>query len=248
MSAEAVLVVAPDKPTLAERVAARFLDELARLTAERDAVHVSLTGGSMGAAVLGLVPGHAGAAAVDFSKVHFWWSDERFLPRGDAERNARQARDALLDRIDVPAANVHEPAGSDDGVTLDEAAASYAAELARFGTAERPHPVFDVCFLGVGPDAHIASLFPGRDEIAVPEPTVLAVRDSPKPPPERVTFSLPVITASDRVWLVASGSDKAEALGRALGGAAPSEAPAGAAKGTAETIAWLDDAAAARLA
>ena len=104
----------------------------------------------------------------------------------------------------------------------------------------RPSPEFAVCFLGVGPDGHIASLFPDRGEVQVAEATVLAVRESPKPPPERITFTRPVINTSRRVWLVAAGSDKAPALGLALAGASWFSVPAAGVRGTEETVAWLD--------
>src|SRR5690606_22439134 len=108
--------------------------------------------------------------------------DERFVPVGHDDRNDVQSRRALLDSLDIPAENIHAVAGSDEGITLDAAAEQYAAELADFGTPEQPWPSFDVCLLGVGPDAHIASLFPDRPEIQVTDRAVLAVRESPKPP------------------------------------------------------------------
>src|SRR5690606_33119670 len=165
------VVVELDKQALADSVATRFVGKLAQLTQAQPVVHVSLTGGSMGAAVLERAAAHPGAGMIDWSRVHFWWSDERFLPRDDAERNALQARQAMLDRLHTPNENIHEPAAADDGVTLDEAADAYAAELARFGDDAHPWPAFDVCFLGVGPDGHIASLFPDRDEIQVADRT-----------------------------------------------------------------------------
>ena len=137
--------------------------------------------------------------------MHFWWSDERFVPRGHADRNDAQAREALLDALDVPAGNIHTMAASDDGLDLDAAAAAYAAELARFASDDDPWPVFDICFLGVGPDGHIASLFPDRPEIHVTSEAVLGVRDSPKLPPERITLTRPVINSSVRVWMVIAG-------------------------------------------
>lgn len=243
----ATVVVEPDKAALADRVAARFLGELMHLTQHDGPVHVSLTGGSMGAAVLSRVLDRPGAGLVDFSKVHFWWSDERFLPRADTERNARQARDALLDRLGLPDGNIHEPAASDEGTTLDEAAAAYAEELSRYGAPGLPYPEFEICFLGVGPDGHIASLFPDREEVLVTDRTVLAVRDSPKPPPERITFTRPVINASRRVWLVAAGGDKAPALGLVLAGASSHSVPAAGAAGRSETTVWVDRAAAAEI-
>ena len=239
------VVVLPDKGQLAEGVANRFVGRLAQLTQEGRTVHVSLTGGSMGSAVLAAVAQHGWAANIDWSLVHFWWSDERFVPRADAERNAGQARTALLDRIAIPSENIHEPAASDDDLSLDEAAAAYAAELARFGVEGRAWPAFDVCFLGVGPDGHIASLFPDRDELLVTDASVLPVRQSPKPPPERVTFTLPVINTSADIWMVVAGADKASALGLMLAGAAPTAVPAAGAEGTADTVVFVDQAAAA---
>ncbi|GAB3269125.1 6-phosphogluconolactonase [Microbacterium sp. MEC084] len=241
------VVVLPDKAQLAEGVANRFVGKLAQLTQEGRTVHVSLTGGSMGSAVLAATAEHGWASNIDWSLVHFWWSDERFVPRGDAERNAGQARAALLDRIAVPAENIHEPASTDDGVSLDEAAEAYAAELARFGTDERPWPEFDVCFLGVGPDGHIASLFPDRGEVHVADRAVLPVRESPKPPPERITFTRPVINSSVRIWMVVAGADKASALGLMLAGAGYASVPAAGAEGTARTVVFVDQDAAANV-
>lgn len=248
MTAEAPatrVVVEEDKRALADAVANRFVGALTQLTQSARPVHVSLTGGSMGGTVLERVAEHPGRTMIDWSLVHFWWSDERFLNRDDPERNALQARQALLERIDIPAGNVHEPAAADDGVTLDDAAAAYAADLAAHAENGAAAPEFAVCFLGVGPDGHIASLFPDRGEVQVTDHTVLAVRDSPKPPPERVTFTRPVINASRRIWLVAAGADKAPALGLVLAGASPLSVPAAGAHGADETIAWVDRAAAA---
>lgn len=241
------VVVETDKETLAESVASRFVGKLVQLTQSQELVHVSLTGGSMGAAVLERAAANPGAALVDWSRVHFWWSDERFLPRDDDERNALQARRAMLDVLDIPRENIHEAAAAGEGVELDEAAEAYAAELARFGDGERVWPVFDVCFLGVGPDGHIASLFPDRGEIRVTDRSVLPVRDSPKPPPERITFTRPVINSSVRVWMVVAGTDKAPALGLVLAGASYLSVPAAGAYGAARTVVFVDQEAAAEV-
>ncbi|WP_345802403.1 6-phosphogluconolactonase [Microbacterium sp. AZCO] len=243
------VVISPDPATLADSVAARLLNRLAKITEEGRDAHVSLTGGSMGSAVLAAAARHPRLGKVDWSRVHFWWSDERFVPRADADRNEKQAREALLDTLDLPGANIHAIAASDDGIDLDAAAAAYAAELARFGPegGAEAWPSFDICFLGVGPDAHIASLFPDRPEIRVTERAVLPVRDSPKPPPERVTMTRPVINASQRVWLVLSGTDKASALGLALAGASYHSVPAAGAKGRRRTIFFVDEAAASQV-
>ncbi|MDY0909908.1 6-phosphogluconolactonase [Microbacterium sp. CFBP9034] len=245
--AEKRVVITPDPSALAESVAARFLNRVTKRVDQGELAHVSLTGGSMGSAVLAAAARSPRLDRVDWSRVHFWWSDERFVPRADEERNEKQARAALLDAIDLPAANIHAAAASDDGIDLDAAAAAYADELAGFAGEHGPWPSFDVCFLGVGPDAHIASLFPDRPEILITDRSVVPVRNSPKPPPERVTMTRPVINSSQRVWMVLSGADKASALGLALAGASYASVPAAGAKGRKRTIFFVDEAAAAQV-
>lgn len=201
----------------------------------------------MGGAVLSATAQDARATDIDWSLVHFWWGDERFVERDDPDRNSLLSRRALLDHIPVPAENVHEVASPSDGLTLDEAAAAYAAELARFASEHGEWPSFAVCFLGVGPDGHIASLFPDRPEVTVTDAAALPVRDSPKPPPDRVTLTRPVLNSSKRVWLVLTGADKASALGLALAGASYASVPAAGAKGRSRTIFFVDEAAAAEV-
>ncbi|MFY9713701.1 MAG: 6-phosphogluconolactonase [Microbacterium sp.] len=246
-SAEKRVVVASTPAAVAARVADRFLTRLRARTRNGRIAHIALTGGSMGGAVLRATAEDPRAADIDWSLVHFWWGDERFVAREDADRNALQSRQALLDHIPVPADNVHEVAASDSGLTLDEAASAYAAELARFGTEEQPWPSFAICFLGVGPDGHIASLFPDRPEVGVTDIAALPVRDSPKPPPERVTLTRPVLNSSKRVWLVLTGADKASALGLALAGASYASVPAAGAKGRKRTVFFVDEAAASEV-
>lgn len=245
--AEKRVVVETTPGAVAERVADRFLTRLRARTRNGRIAHVALTGGSMGGAVLRATLEHPRAANIDWSLVHFWWGDERWVARDDADRNAVQSRAALLDHIPVPPENIHETAAPGEGMTLDEAAEAYAAELAQFGTDENPWPSFAVCFLGVGPDGHIASLFPDRPEVTVTDAAVLPVRNSPKPPPERITLTRPVLNASKRVWLVLTGADKASALGLALAGASYTSVPAAGAKGRKRTVFFVDDAAASEV-
>jgi 6-phosphogluconolactonase len=242
--AEKFVVIGPDPATLASSVADRFLDRVHKRTSQGKLAHVSLTGGSMGSAVLAAAATKSALSSIDWSLVHFWWSDERFVARDDDDRNEKQARAALLDALDIPAGNIHAAPASDSGLDLDEAAAAYAAELAQFGSKERTWPSFDVCFLGVGPDGHIASLFPDRPEIHITDAAVVPVRDSPKPPPERVSMTRPVINDSKRVWMVLTGADKASALGLALAGASYSNVPAAGAKGRKRTVFFVDETAA----
>jgi 6-phosphogluconolactonase len=245
---EKQVVVRSDPETLAKSVATRLLSRISKRVVEGKIAHVSLTGGSTGARVVAAVGRHPRRAEIDWSLVHFWWSDERFVDRASEDRNDRDAYVGLFDLIDIPAANIHTMAGSDDGLDLDEAAAAYAAELARFADpAVGAWPSFDVCFLGVGPDAHIASLFPDRPEITVTDRATLPVRESPKPPLERITMTRPVINSSKRVWLVLVGADKASALGLALAGASYQSVPAAGAKGRKRTVFFVDEAAAAKV-
>jgi 6-phosphogluconolactonase len=249
--AEKRVVISPDKAALADSVAARFLQRVTDTIAEGRLAHISLTGGSMGGAVLSAAGARPEAAGIDWSRVHFWWSDERFVPADDPERNERQAREALLDSLDIPAENIHAMASSDAGVDVETAARAYERELARFVTpdsgASGAWPSFDVCFLGVGPDAHIASLFPDRPEIQVTDRAALPVFNSPKPPPVRITLTRPVINSSQRVWLVLAGADKASALGLALAGASYARVPAAGAKGRSRTIFFVDEDAASQV-
>lgn len=242
------VVVEPTPAALAARVADRFLTRVRARTRNGRIAHIALTGGSMGGAVLAAVAAHPRTAKIDWSKVHFWWGDERFVELEDADRNSRQSRRALLDHLPIPAENIHEVAVPSSGLSLDDAARVYAEELARFSTPEHAWPSFAVCFLGVGPDGHIASLFPDRMEVTVTDAAVLPVRNSPKPPPERVTLTRPVINSSKRVWLVMTGADKASALGLALAGASYASVPAAGAKGRKRTVFFVDEAAAEQVA
>jgi len=240
MQVDKRVVISPDPATLAADVARRLIQRIVKRTSEGKVTHIALTGGTIGTRVLEAVGDDPHRDSVDWSLVHFWWGDERFVERASSERNEAGARGALLERISVPAGNVHAMAASDDGIELDAAADAYAAELARFSADGMSWPSFDICFLGVGPDAHIASLFPDRAEIQVKDRAVVAVRDAPKPPPTRLTLTRPVINSSKRVWMVIAGTDKAAALGLALAGASYETVPAAGAKGRKRTVLFVD--------
>jgi 6-phosphogluconolactonase len=240
MTNERRVLVHPDKEALAASVAARFLTKTIDILDDLGAANIALTGGTMGIAVLEAVNSSPARDTIDWAKVHFWWGDERFVEKSSEERNERQAREALLDHLPVPPENIHPFPASDEIADLDEAASVYAAELAAFAPEGQDFPRFDITFLGVGPDGHIASLFPDRSGIRETEATVVAVREAPKPPPERLSLTRPVLNASDRIWLVLSGSDKASALGLALAGASYTEVPVAGAKGRKRTVFFVD--------
>ncbi|MCU1544513.1 MAG: pgl [Microbacteriaceae bacterium] len=234
------VLVHPDKPAIAASVAARFLTKMVDLLDEFGEATVVLTGGTMGTAVLAAINASPARDTIDWSLVHFWWGDERWLPRGDAERNETQARDALLDHIEIDPSRIHAFPASDDGIDLDAAAEVYALELAQHAHEGAALPRFDITFLGVGPDGHVASLFPEQAGIRETAATVVAVRSAPKPPPERLSLTLPVINSSTRIWLVLAGSDKASALGLSLAGASINEVPAAGVEGRRSTLYYVD--------
>lgn len=247
MSNERRVLVHRDKPALATAVAARFITKMVDILDEQDTAHVVLTGGSVGINVLSAINHSEARDTIDWTRVNFWWGDERWLARHHEDRNELQARVALLDHIDVPVENVHPMGASGEGIELDDAAAHYAEELSSHAVSDAKMPSFDITFLGVGPDGHIASLFPHRSAVREREVSVLPVRRSPKPPAERITLTRPVLNSSERVWLVLAGSDKASALGLALAGASRDEVPVAGIKGRRRTVFFIDKAAAAEV-
>jgi len=244
---ETNVVVHANPEVLAQAVAARLIVKLIDAQAERGEASLVLSGGRIAAAVQRAIRTLPARDAVDWSRVDVWWGDERFLPSGHPERNETQAREALLDALPLDPARVHPMPASDgpDGDDPEAAAARYAAELAaaaRPGTAVLPH--FDVLLLGVGEDGHVASVFPGHP-VVYETRMVSAVRGSPKPPPTRITLTLPAINTADEVWLVAAGVDKAQPIGVAMAGSGPVQLPAAGVHGVSRTLWLLDRAAAA---
>jgi 6-phosphogluconolactonase len=210
-----------------------------------------LTGGGIGTQVLVELAAAPAAGAVDWRHLDIWWGDERFLPAGDPERNETGARAALLDHVDADPGRVHPMPGPDgpDGQDPEAAAARYASWLL---AASRPEdhsqvPSFDVLMLGIGPEGHVASLFPGMPALYEEQRTAVAVHGAPKPPPTRLTLTLPAINAAREVWIIASGAEKAGAVRLALSGAGPMQVPAAGARGRQQTLFLLDRAAAAHV-
>ncbi|HEX6352776.1 6-phosphogluconolactonase [Actinophytocola sp.] len=223
---------------LASATADRLVAALAAAQAARGTASVVLTGGRTGIAVLAALR----SATLDWSSLDIYWGDERFLPAGDPERNETQAREALLDHVPVSPARVHPMAPSDGefGDDPDAAAEAYAVLL-------KDVPSFDVCLLGVGEEGHTASIFPHSPAVYETARAVVAVRDCPKPPPTRVSLTLPTIRQASEVWLMTTGEAKAEPVASALAGASEEDVPAAGARGKRHTLWILDRAAASRL-
>lgn len=236
-----------EKDALAASVAERFIATVLEVLDREEEAHVVLTGGSMGIAVLAAINVSPSRDRVDWSRIHAWWGDERWVPSGHPDRNDQQAAEALLNHVAIPDDNLHRFPAAAAGLSLDEGAAWYEAELKAHAGAGSAHPEFAITFLGIGPDGHIASLFPHHPGIDVEDATVIAVRESPKPPPERLSLTRPVLNASERVWLVVAGADKASALGQAFAGATRDEIPVGSIQGERETVFFVDHDAAAEI-
>lgn len=240
MTAAETVRVHPDAETLARTVALALLSRLAEVQAEGRTPHVVLTGGTIADRIHREVAGLADESGVDFADVVFWFGDERFVAADSPDRNEGQARAAFLDA--VGAARVHAVPSASDVGSADEAAAAYERVLLEHLVGE-----VDVVMLGLGEDGHVASLFPGYPQLEVTEALAVGVRDSPKPPPDRVTLTLETLNRAASVWFLVSGDGKAPAVAEALGGADLHDVPATGVHGRAETVWWLDDAAASRL-
>jgi 6-phosphogluconolactonase len=236
-----------DTDALVAAAGDRLVDAITDAIDKRGTAQIVLTGGGTGVGTLKRV-GERGDA-IDWSKVHLYWGDDRFVPEDDDERNEKQAREALLDRVDIPAANVHPMAPSDGefGDDLDAAARDYAQVLAANAVDGQPAPDFDVHLLGMGTEGHINSLFPETPAVRETDRLVVGVDDSPKPPPRRITLTLPAIQRSREVWLVVSGAGKADAVAAAIGGAKAVDVPAAGAVGRDATVWLLDEDAASKL-
>jgi len=242
-----VVEVFPQTQELIEAAVRRLVGSVQDAVMARGRALVVLTGGSNGISLLRRLGPEADR--IDWPKVHLFWGDERYVPAGDDERNDRQAREALLDRIDIPCSNVHAMPASDGEFGNDMAAAALAYEQVLAANAEpgQAVPTFDVHLLGMGPEGHVNSLFP--DTAAVRETTrmVVPVDNSPKPPPQRITLTLNAVRRSREVWLIVSGEAKADAVAAAIGGAPAASVPAAGAVGLETTLWLLDEAAASKL-
>lgn len=238
------VVVHATPALLAAALAARLVTRIVDVQAARGAASVVLTGGGTGISVLHELRKMPARDAVDWSRVDLYWGDERFLPAGDPERNETQAREALLDHVGVDPARVFPmaPSGGEYGNDPNAAAAGYAALLK---SRSRPEdhgavPTFDILLLGVGPEGHTASIFPASPAVYETERTVVGVRGCPKPPPTRISLTLPAIRCAAEVWIAATGADKAAVVSMALGGAGEVAVPVAGVRGRRRTL-WLLD-------
>jgi 6-phosphogluconolactonase len=224
--------------------AARHVAEIARsAVALRGRFLVALSGGSTPRAMHArLVEAHA--AAVDWSRVEFYWSDERLVPPDHPDSNYRMARETLLDPLAIAPDRVHRARG--EGGAPSAVAEDYARAIAAGVPAEHGVPVFDLVLLGMGGDGHTASLFPFTDALDANDRWVVP-NVAPRAPVDRVTLTFPVIFAARAVRVVVTGADKADALGEVLQGPSdPRRLPAQRLVEARGDLCWIVDGAAIR--
>ncbi|KAG4382805.1 hypothetical protein AAZX31_14G151500 [Glycine max] len=189
-----------------------------KFTRERGAFTVVLSGGSLIKYLRKLLePPYIDS--IEWSKWHVFWVDERVVPKDNLDSNYKLAYDGFLSKVTIPPVNVY---AIDDALAADGAADVYETTLKRLvksnviDTSTRGFPKFDLMLLGMGPDGHVASLFPGHPLLKEDKKWVTFIRDSPKPPPERITFTIPVINSSSNIAMVVTGEGKANAVNSAL--------------------------------
>ncbi|MFM1917843.1 MAG: 6-phosphogluconolactonase [Actinomycetota bacterium] len=241
--AETDVLVCRTAPELAQVIATRWLERIISFQDHQRPVHLCLTGGGIGIAFLEEARRSPLVNAVDWADVHIWWSDERYVSANSSERNDQAADTALLGALDLSPKQVHSmPTPEQSGGDPLLAARMYADEI-----ASHDSPMMCVSVLGMGPDGHVASLFPERPELTSTE-AVVAIEFAPKPPPTRLSMTFTTINHADQVWVLAAGEPKAHASEAAICGlAGPEQIPAAGVHGATLTRWFLDSTAAQRL-
>ena len=229
------LVIEPDLNSLSHRVIADLLPLIQERTSQGSDFHLSLTGGRLGNQIvhdLCAVP-----ELISNPRLHLWFSDERYVPLGHADRNDLPiTEEARAGRV-----HIHSVQGPDTTDSVQTSAQDYAHEL-HLATTTRfcaTNTLMDVTVLGIGPDGHVASLFPHSAQLESALGTI-AVTDSPKPPPVRVTWTYPTLNASEQIWIVATGADKASAIQAVLHGVDYHDIPASRVAGKSITRIMMD--------
>jgi 6-phosphogluconolactonase len=206
------LTTCADAEAVAERASADIARFLESAREQRGVAHLALSGGSTPRRTYELL----GEKAAELEGIEVWFADERCVPPEDEQSNYRLVAETLLAPAHVAPEMVHRMLGE---LGPEEGARRYSQALREgLESGALELPVLDVIVLGIGPDGHIASLFPGSPALDAGDDVLcLGVRDSPKPPPERITLSLAILRAAQRCLLLATGANKADAIDAMLG-------------------------------
>jgi 6-phosphogluconolactonase len=211
---DAILEVCPDAEALAQRAA----DWLVGVVGGRgDRVTVALSGGSTPRRLYELLTEPPRRDRMPWERIHWFWGDERFVPRDHPDSNYRMVREAMLSRVAIPAGNIHPVPTV--GLDPEEAARAYERELQAVHGSDRldpARPLFDVTLLGLGSDGHTASLFPGTSAVEERRRWVVAVVGA-KPEP-RISLTFPALDSSANLAFLVAGEGKRAALARVLAG------------------------------
>lgn len=219
-----------DADDLADQIAERLLSRLIDLQGGGRLAQLCLTGGRIALRSYTRLGQLVEGSGLDPGRLELWWGDERFVPTPDPDRNAGPTLAVLAGHFPLDPARTHPMPAADGVVDADASADTYAKELGA--------TMFDICLLGVGPDGHVASIFPNHPSSIPTERTVIGVTAAPKPPAERITLTLPTLARAQEVWFLVSGNDKAEAVARGVAG--DESIPAGCVRGRSKTV-WLVD-------
>jgi 6-phosphogluconolactonase len=237
------VVDGPDE--LAEAAARAAVADLEAAVEAHGTATWVLTGGGTPVAAYRRLAASDLRAGVEWERIRVAMGDERCVPVTDPDSNWGQAAAALLDHVPVPASHLLRPQGE---LGAEAAADAYQAALAELPPAPvAAAPRLEVVWLGVGEDGHCLSLFPGRPELEVADRLVVAVHDSPKPPPDRVSLTLAALGGTERLLVLAAGAAKAEPVARARAGddRLPLTRAVAAVRSAGGSVTWLLDRAAA---
>lgn len=209
---EKLVEILPDKPALIERSLALVLEKVEAAIAQRQQCTIALSGGSTPKPLYEALSHQA----LPWEKIHLFWGDERYVSPDHSDSNQKMARQVWLDRIEIPATNIHPMPTAAGDPAAD--ATTYERELQQFFGVTPPElPVFDIILLGMGDDAHTASLFPHTEALRVRDRLVTVGNKDGQP---RLTFTVPLINQARYIFFLVSGENKQPALDRVF---APSE-------------------------
>jgi len=235
------VVVSPSAEELFALVADKFIIRARKILTRTGQLRVVLTGGETQKRLLEALTQHPAVGDLNWNDAIWLLGDERFVEHDSAERNLEMVQQSFLRPLGVHDERVLSAPSIQEAASVDDAAEKYRAHLhAATGGWTGAGPVFDLALVGMGSDGHVLSVFPGSQAVSATDPDVVGVPDSPKPPSQRVTLTLPLLNRTARIWIVASGPEKAGAVGLTMAGAAPNEVPVAGVRGTRSTKVFID--------